>query len=128
MSWNWILSSVVYAIHDRQLQVHGGLPGLRDKNAVESALQRAPSLDAYGNPPPTAAELAAAYIYGLATNHGFSDGNKRIAWVVGRLFLKLNGIKISYTEAEAISLMMNVAAGTRTEGQIATWIDEHIVP
>lgn len=128
MTWNWVLPSVVYAVHDRQLQVHGGLPGLRDKNAVESALERAPNLDAYGNPPPDAAELAAAYIYGLASNHGFADGNKRIAWVTGRLFLKLNGINLSFTDLDAISLMTNVAAGTRTEGQVAFWIRERIVP
>ena len=100
---------------------HGGLVGLRDKNAVESALGRAQQLSTYGEPAPDAADLAAAYAYGLARNHGFSDGNKRTAWVIARVFLLDNGESLSYTEIDAIHLMQDVAAGTIGEQELAQW-------
>ena len=128
MTWNWVSPSVVYAVHDKQLAEHGGLSGVRDLNAVELALNRAPDLDAYGNPPPDVADLAAAYIYGLTTSHGFSDGNKRIAWVTGRLFLAITGVKLQFAQADAINFMLAVADGTKTEEQVANWIRQRIVP
>ena len=72
-AWRWVNATVVHAIHDRQLAEHGGLSGLRDAGAVKSALGRPQNLAAYGEP--DAADLAAAYLYGLARNHGLSDGN-----------------------------------------------------
>jgi len=65
------------------------LAGVRDIKAVESALDRAQDLAAYGKPPPDIADLAAVYICGIASNHGFNDGYKRTAWVIGRLFLAI---------------------------------------
>lgn len=78
-SWNWIRTDLVYAVHEMQLVQHGGLDGIRDQNAVESALARPQQLVTYGEPQPDAADLAAAYAYGIACNHGFIDGNKRTA-------------------------------------------------
>jgi len=57
MSWQWVQRDIVFAVHDKQLAVHGGLDGVQDLNAVESALHRAKNLNAYGNPPPDAADL-----------------------------------------------------------------------
>ena len=122
MSWQWIQRETVFAVHDKQLAVHGGLAGMRDLNAVESALNRAQNLDAYGNPPPDVADLAAAYIYGIATSHGFSDGDKRTAWVIGRLFLALNSQTLAFNPVDAINFMLAVAAGDMTEQQVAEWI------
>lgn len=128
MTWIWIQPVTVYAVHDKQLSEHGGLSGIRNMNVVESALSRAPNLDALGNPPPDAADLAAAYIYGLASSHGFSDANKRTAWVIGRLFLAINGVKLRFTHADAIDLMLSVAGGTCSEADIAAWLRQRIVP
>ena len=128
MTWNWVSPPVVYAVHDKQLAEHGGLSGVRDLNAVELALNRAPNLDAYGNPSPDVADLAAAYVYGLATSHGFSDGNKRTAWVIGRLFLAINGVRLKFAQADAINLMLAVAGGNSTEEQVAAWIRQRIAP
>lgn len=128
MSWQWVQRDVVFAVHDKQLAVHGGLSGVRDLNAVESAIERARNLDAYGNPTPDAADLAAAYLYGIATSHGFSDGNKRTAWVVGRLFLAINGKTLVFTDADAINFVVTVAAGGMTELQVAEWIRQHLAP
>ena len=73
--WRWVDAQIVLAIHDHQLAEHGGADGIRDIGAIESASARPANLAAYGNP--DAAELATAYIWGLAKNHGFIDGNKR---------------------------------------------------
>ncbi|WP_215406996.1 type II toxin-antitoxin system death-on-curing family toxin [Janthinobacterium sp. JC611] len=85
-----------------------------------------PDPDTYGNPPPDVADLAAAYVYGIATSHGFSDGNKRTAWVIGRLFLALNGVVFTFTEMDAINFMLAVAAGDLTEQQVAQWIRQRL--
>lgn len=118
----------VFAVHDKQLAVHGGLDGIRDLNAVESALDRAKNLAAYGNPPQDLADLAVAYIYGIATGHGFNDGNKRTAWVIGRLFLMINNQTLVFDQVEAINFMMAVAAGTMPEPQAAQWIRQRLKP
>ena len=126
-SWRWVRTDLVYAVHDSQLARHGGLDGIRDQNAVESALARPEQLDTYGDPKPDAADLAAAYAYGLARNHGFSDGNKRTAWVVARVFLADNGVTLSFTPLEAIQLVEGVAAGAVGEKALAEWFRQRIV-
>ena len=107
--WRWISGELVYAIHDRQLAEHGGLDGIRDRGAVESALARPLNLHAYGDP--DAADLAAAYGFGLARNRGFADGNKRTAWVIARLFLADNGYRLVFDKSDAVRMMESVAAG-----------------
>jgi death on curing protein len=128
VSWQWVQRDTVFAVHDKQLAVHGGLDGIRNLNAVESALERAKNIDAYGNPPPDVADLAAAYIYGIATGHGFNDGNKRTAWVIGRLFLMINNQTLVFNQVDAINFMMAVAAGTMSEPQAAQWIRQRLNP
>ena len=125
--WRWMRRDLVYAVHDVQLARHGGLAGLRDQNSVESALSRPEQLHTYGQPPPDAAQLAAAYAYGLARNHGFSDGNKRTAWVVARVFLADNDIQLVFSEIDAIHTMQAVASGTLDEQQLAAWFRQRMV-
>jgi death-on-curing protein len=127
-AWRWIGRSTVLAIHDMQLAQHGGLDGVNDDNLIESALARPQQLNAYGVPAPDAFDLAAAYGYGMTKNHGFSDGNKRTGWILTRLFLADNGTGIQYTAADAIQVMLGVAAGTVTERQFAEWLRERRVP
>ena len=122
--WRWVASEVVYAIHDRQLSEHGGLEGVRDQGAVESALARPQNRAAYGDP--DAAELAAAYAFGLARNHGFSDGNKRTAWVVARLFLADNGLRLTFDKTNAIRTVETLAAGDLSEEDLAAWFRERL--
>ena len=121
-AWRWIRRDTVLAIHDAQLSQHGGLDGVKDDNMIESALARPIQLESYGDPEPDAFDLAAAYGFGIARNHGFSDGNKRTAWIAIRLFLEDNGAKINYTSTGAIFLMLGVADGTISEKQIASWL------
>lgn len=124
--WRWIVPAVVYAVHDRQLAEHGGPDGVRDRGAIESALARPQNLLAYGNP--DAADLAAAYAYGLARNHGFVDGNKRTAWLAARLFLADNGHRLRFDTDDAVRTVEAVAAGTMSEADLAAWFRERLVP
>ena len=125
--WRWVRRDLVYAVHDMQLARHGGRAGLRDQNLVESALSRPEQLHTHGQPPPDAAQLAAAYAYGLARNHGFSDGNKRTAWVVARVFLADNDIQLAFSEIDAIHTMQAVASGTLDEQPLAVWFRQRMV-
>ena len=122
--WCWLNSNVLYAVHAEQLVEHGGLAGLRDVNALESALSRAEQLAHYGAP--DGAELAAAYGFGIARNHPFSDGNKRTAFVATELFLVLNGFELQATDADCVMTMLGVAAGDIDEASFAAWIRAHI--
>ncbi|MYH32633.1 MAG: type II toxin-antitoxin system death-on-curing family toxin [Gammaproteobacteria bacterium] len=124
-SWRWVEAGVVHAIHDRQLAEHGGKDGVRDAGAIESALARPINKAAYQDV--DAAGLAAAYTYGLSRNHGFSDGNKRTAWVTARVFLADNGAKISFDRLDAIQTMEGVAAGEISEKELAEWFRSRLV-
>ena len=126
MRRTWVLDSVALAIHEAQLAEHGGLPGLRDEGLFLSAMARPQNLAAYGNRP-DAADLAAAYAFGLARNHAFLDGNKRTAFVVMELFLNLNGWALKAEDAECISTMEAVAAGELAEKRLAAWLRSHLV-
>lgn len=121
----WIRSDTVYAIHDSQLSQHGGSDGCRDAGLVESALARPRNLHAY-NEHATIPELAAAYCYGLAKNHGFVDGNKRVAAVVCELFLELNGFRFTAEDAEWLQVMLTVADGSLGEPDLARWLSQHV--
>jgi death-on-curing protein len=117
--WRWIDPQTIQAVHEYQLAEHGGLDGVRDLGLVESALARPQNLAAYGEP--DAAELAAAYAFGLAKNHGFADGNKRTAWVAARLFLADNGYTLQVNGTEAVLMVEAMAAGTLDEPAVADW-------
>jgi len=121
--WVWIERSVILAAHDEQLAEHGGSPGIRDAGLLDSALARPLNRAAYGKP--DAAELAAAYAYGLATNHPFVDGNKRIAFIALELFLALNGHRLVIDDVNCAMSMLAVAAGTMKETALADWIRRH---
>jgi len=121
--WVWIERSVILAAHDEQLAEHGGSPGIRDAGLLDSALARPLNRVAYGKP--DAAELAAAYAYGLATNHPFVDGNKRIAFIALELFLALNGHRLVIDDVNCAMSMLAVAAGTMKETALADWIRRH---
>jgi death-on-curing protein len=111
---------VVQAVHDSQLAEHGGMEGVRDQGLIESALARPRNLAPYGDP--DAAELAAAYAYGIAKNHGFVDGNKRTGWVIARLFLADNGYTVSFDRAEMARTMVSLMAGTIDETAMTEWL------
>jgi death-on-curing protein len=125
VSWQWVDRRALELLHDESLAEHGGAPGLRDEGLFESALARPVNLAAYGSP--DFADLAAAYGVGLAKNHPFVDGNKRVAFLAVGLFLALNSRRLAATQAEATLTMLGVAAGEMDDAAFALWLREHSV-
>ena len=126
MSWEFLTRAVVEAFHAEQLRRHGGAVGLRDASILESALARPENKAAYGTP--TVHELAAAYVYGLARNHAFIDGNKRTAIVAAGAFLLLNGYGLTANDAELYTFTMGIAAGEIDEAGATAFFRDHTVP
>jgi death-on-curing protein len=124
-TWVWLDTDVMRAVHDEQLAEHGGAGGERDTGLFESALTRPKNLALDGQP--DAADLAAAYGYGLARNHPFVDGNKRTAFVAVELFLVLNGYQLLADDASCILTMLGLAAGDLEEAAFAYWLRQHSV-
>ena len=124
MSWRFVSRRALELLHDESLAEHGGRPGLRDEGLLESALARPHQLLAYGQP--DLAALAAAYAFGLARNHAFVDGNKRVAFLDTGLFLALNGHRLLTSQADATLTMLALAAGDLTEDEFAQWLREHL--
>lgn len=117
----WVPRVVVEAAHFDQIRAHGGLAGLRDESALESALARPRNRFAYGRKADLA-RLAAGYAFGLARDHPFRDGNKRIAFVTAVVFLGLNGYELQATDDEVVAQMVALAAGRVSEAKFAVWI------
>ena len=117
---------VVDSIHVDPRQKHCGLVGVRDENALEAPLARArPQWS--DEPTSDLASLGAAYAFGLARAHPFSDGNKSTALVAMMTFLGRNGKELSATEVDAVQLMVAQAGGDVTEAALADWIRGRMV-
>lgn len=125
MSWVWLNSAVIIAVHEAQLAEHGGGAGVRDHHLLASALSQPHNLAAYGKP--DVADLAATYGYGISRNHAFVDGNKRAGFVAVAMFLRLNGYKLVADDASKVMTMLAVAAGEFSEAEFAAWIRQHAV-
>ncbi len=119
----WILPEAVLAIHQMLLAEHGGLPGVRDKKLLDSALARPHQRLSYDEDA-SIFVLAASYSFGLAKNHPFVDGNKRIALTVAAVFLELNGYSLDAPEAEAVVMYEQLASGSVTEESLADWFQD----
>jgi death-on-curing protein len=123
-AWVWLGELEALAIHERSLVQHGGAPGLRDAGLLASALARPRQRAAYDDKVDTAG-LAAAYTAGLVWNHPFIDGNKRTGFVIGVLFLELNGGGFVATEADATQAVSSLAAGSLDEDGYARFLREN---
>ena len=119
--WIWIDAADAAAYHAELLTEHGGSAGLRDRGLLESALARPQNLAAYGDP--TAFELAAAYAFGIAKNHPFVDGNKRVAFVASVTFLELNDWQFVAAEEDAAIAFLALAGGKVTEQDLSRWLE-----
>jgi death-on-curing protein len=119
----WLTYDQVIAMHARQLRRFGGAPGLRDEGMLRSALDR--PVNKWNYEAAELSELAAAHGYGLAKNHAFVDGNKRIAFMSMVVFLRKNGIRFSPDPAHATTIMISLAAGEISEESLARWIRDN---
>lgn len=120
----WVNRIVVEAIHLDQIREHGGLGGLREENALESALARPRQKWAYQRDADLQL-LAAAYGFGLCRNHPFRDGNKRVAFLVMVVFLELNGLRVTAEDADVVATIVALADGNVSEEELASWLRDH---
>jgi death on curing protein len=121
---HWLSRVVVDAIHSEQLREHGGLTGIRDETALESALAR-PRQTWHCAEKVDVTLLAAAYGFGLVKNRPYRDGNKRIGFLAIVTFLGINGHDLDATDAEMVSAMVALAQGRVPEEKLADWIRRH---
>jgi death on curing protein len=117
----WIDERDVLLLHDRLLALDGGSSGLRSKARLASALARPRQILAYGDSPDIL-DMAAAFTVGIVCNHPFVDGNKRTGFVVGVLFLEVNGYDFTAPEEEATQMILGLAAGTLKEATFTVWL------
>ncbi len=122
--WGWVSREAVLALHDEALADHGGMTGVRDEGMLESALMRPVRKADYGDP--DAADLAAAYAFGIVHNHPFVDGNKRTGLLTSELFLALNGFQLGASNGECVLTFLALAAGEIEEDALAEWFRGHI--
>jgi death-on-curing protein len=126
MTWRFLTRRAVEAMHAEQLRRHGGAQGLRDENALESALARDENKAAYGEP--SVSDPAATYIFGIGRNHAFVDGNKRTAIVAAGAFLIINGYRLTADDGTLYLFVMGVAAGEIDGAGAAAFFRDHIEP
>jgi death-on-curing protein len=119
----WVTYEQAIAIHSRQLRRFGGAPGLRDESMLRSALDRPINKRQYEQA--DLPVLAAAYAFGLAKNHAFVDGNKRIAFMAMIVFLRKNGIQFTPDQAHATIMFFALAAGEVSEESLTRWIKDN---
>ena len=123
----WVPRLVIEAVHLDQVREHGGLLGIRDENALESALARARQRWTH-EPESDLSRLAADYVFGICTSHPFRDGNKRISFLAAVIFLGLNGFDLVAPGDEVVEKMRALASGKLEEEAIANWMRSRIEP
>ena len=120
----WLTLKEIIVTHERQLALFGGAAGIRDRGMLESALMRPQNKWRYEEA--DLAALAAAYAFGIAKNHPFVDGNKRVAFLAMAGFLRRNGVKFAPSQEAATAAIFAVAAGEVSEEGLARWISDNL--
>jgi len=110
--------------YQREMDVTGGARGLRDEGALKSAISRAENKLAYADPPPEIFDLAASIGFGIAKNHPFVDGNKRMTFIASYMMLRINGWYLDATERDATHTMLALADGSLDEAGFLTWLKQ----
>ena len=123
MTWRWLREDAVVAMHSEQIAAHGGRPGIRGARLLPSARARPQNKVAYGES--AVFDLAAAYAFGIISNHPFLDGNKRTGFLAAYVFLYLNGWELMASEAETVAAVLALALKERDEAGLSNWLKEH---
>ena len=123
----WVSRIVLDAVHIDQLREHGGLPGVRDENALESALARARNKWEYSEGLDLA-DLAAACGFGISSSHPYRDGNQRVAFLAMVIFLGLNGKQLETTETDVVTTILSLADNRLSEKKLAQWVRDRMEP
>lgn len=123
----WISKAAILQIHSRELSIDGGASGVRDEGLLESALARPLNTFAY-EAHATLFDLAADYAFGIARNHPFVDGNKRMALLACEGFLILNGYRVLSEKEEKYLMYIWIAAGQISQGEFTNWLEQRARP
>ena len=121
----WLEKQALLILHAKGLARFGGPEGVRDEGLLDSALARPRNAFHYDGQKEVSA-LAASYAFGLAKNHPFVDGNKRVAFMAIGVFLAVNGWALKADSVGAIQAMMALAGGEIGESQFAAWLKHNI--
>lgn len=120
----WLSVIQIKMLHAESLKYFGGSPGIRDEGLLESALDRPRNKFSYDQAK-NVFELAAAYGFGIARNHAFVDGNKRIELLSIRAFLFRNGYRFTSEDVETVTIMEGVADGSVPENLLSEWVEKN---
>lgn len=123
----WVTAEDVILLHSRVIAATGGIDGLRDPSGLEAAI--AAPLQSFGGQElfPTDVEKIARLGYGLAANHAFVDGNKRIGALMTQLLLRWNGYSLHLQPGELADMFIAIAAGESQEQELLSWIRAHLL-
>ena len=116
----------IISIHSKLILQSGGLDGIRDIGLLESAVASANNSFYDVEQYPSLEEKAARLAFAIVSNHAFIDGNKRIGILVMLMTLKLNNIKIFYSQQDLVNLGLNIADGIYKYDDIYKWVKSHI--
>jgi death-on-curing protein len=127
MKLQFVRGDVLRNVHGRLIEKYGGVAGLRDENALESAIGRPRNLEAYGGVT-SVPRLGAALAWALLRNHPFADGNKRSAFAAMAIFFELNGFRLTCSEVEETAMVLRAAASEMTEVEWTAWVERSVGP
>jgi death-on-curing protein len=127
VSLEFVRADVLRNVQSRLIERYGGLPGVRDGGALESAIARPRNLFAYEQTS-SVAELGAALAWALLRNHPFVDGNKRAAFAALTMFLELNGHRLKCSEVEETAMVLRAAASEIAEDEWTAWVVRSVAP
>ena len=122
----WITAEDVIALHSQIIKRTGGIDGLRDRSGLEAAI--AAPLKSFDGEDfyPTIIEKISRLGYGLAANHAFIDGNKRIGALMTQLLLQWNEYNLVLKKGELADMFIAIADGSADESELLKWIQNHI--
>ncbi|NEU72035.1 type II toxin-antitoxin system death-on-curing family toxin [Hassallia byssoidea VB512170] len=118
--------SQVLDIHQDEINSFGGTSGVRDEGLLDSALAQPQATFGGELLHPTIGEQAAAYLYHLAMNHPFIDGNKRTAFAVMDTFITLNGYSLNLSEEQAYNLVIRVVQREMSKEELSAFLELHL--
>lgn len=127
MSFELVRADVLRNVHGRLIEKYGGIAGVRDNKALESAVARPQNLELYGNED-SVARLGAPVAWAILRNHPFADGNKRSAFAVMVMYFQLNGHELTCSEVEETAMVLRAAASEITEEEWTAWVERSVAP
>jgi len=127
VSFEFVRADVLRNVQSRLIERYGGLQGIRDNGALESAIARPENFEAYGKATSIGA-LGAALAWAIVRNHPFADGNKRAAFAGLTIFLEINGYQLKCSEVEETAMMLRATANEITEGEFSAWVEHNVSP